>query len=156
MNKKLIAIEIISIFLLTGLATAFENMEYKTTIDDIQFSSFEEDDRYYDVFVFVFGRCNCIGYSNENSDRKWEGGLYIGFLSFAWASIYGGTEWMYVLIHNKTGNVRYFKRIQLGVNFLNTTGIFFWASKGGYSPIPPRIFIICHCEMARICQNWDE
>lgn len=156
MKKQIMGIGIIGIFLLAGITTAFERSENITITKETDFSSFEEEDRYYDVYIFVFGRCECIASANDNSDQKWEGGLYIGFLSLAYASIYGGIEWMFILIHNKSSTERYFRKVQLGVNCLNTSGIFFWGSKGGYSPIPPRIFILCHAEMVRICQDWDE
>jgi hypothetical protein len=154
--KKTISIGIIGIFLLTGLATAFESSEIKTEIKDTQFSRNDEE-RFYDVRVFAFGRCNSIGSGyNNDSGQLWVGGLYTGNLDYAWASIYGGIEWMFTSLYNKSSTVRFLERTKFGVFCVNASGFFFWGSRGGYRPIPARIFIICHAELVSITQNWDD
>ena len=52
MKKQIMGIGIIGIFLLAGITTAFERSENITT-KETNFSSFEEEDRYYDVYIFV-------------------------------------------------------------------------------------------------------
>lgn len=163
MIRKIIGITIVGLLLLIGLtgvsvvSTGLENSH----MEDSQSSATSINiDEYYDVNVFVFGRCRTIVSRSEDPEGPfWNGGLYIGYqygVEVGSTGIYD--EWVFYLIRNDSTNVKGLKiRGTLNVAGTNASGLFYWGAKGtGASLIAPRIFCIYHAEKVSIIQDWEE
>lgn len=159
MKNKLIGILVI--FLLLTFNLTHVNSKVISTLKENEGDGYpEECDIYYDVDVFVFGRCTTKGYvyTYDKPDETWENRLYIGYLICSIIQMYEPPEWLFVLIRNESIAVKYleFGDTNFGVDCHNASGIFYWGAKdSGYSPIPPRVFIKCHAEKVEVYQNWS-
>ena len=136
MKRKCLAVGIILLFVGTCI------------IPFIPFCSAESDEYYFeDVYVVITGRCGSIGTSGD-----WMGGLYIGNQTHPTINAYDlPLERLNINIYKefKSGPCFSLKQSKdIGVDIIDTNGIFFWGCWKQYSArlIPPAIFVLCHAE----------
>jgi hypothetical protein len=128
LKKRLLVIWIVSLFLLCSFVCSAKDVYF------------------YDKDVLVIGYCRTI-YSSGTGNMSWDGGLFKGFLRYAGCD--GGV--FFVLVHDGS-SVVYSGVSSHGLVFIvDSTGVFFWGTKGGgFSLLPPFIFVRCHSEIVRV------